>query len=161
MLFRSLPEARVLSETAKVVGTDGEKMSKSYGNTIELFDEPKQLRKKLMSIKTDSTPVEASKDPEQCSVYTLYKLFADAEQQAALAERYRVGGMGYGEAKQALFEAADAFIGPARERRASLAAQTGYVEDVLQTGAGKAREKAVAVLNRAREACGLSLRKSV
>ena len=153
-----LPEARVLSETAKVVGTDGEKMSKSYGNTIELFDEPKKLRKKLMSIKTDSTPVEASKEPEQCSVYTLYKLFADATQQAALAERYRAGGMGYGEAKQALFEAADAFIGPARERRASLAAQAGYVEDVLQTGARKAREKAVAVLNRAREACGLSLR---
>lgn len=156
-----LPDARVLSETAKVVGTDGEKMSKSYGNTIELFEEPKKLRKKLMSIKTDSSPVEAAKVPEQCSVYTLYKLFADDAQQASLAERYRAGGMGYGEAKQALFEVADAFLKPARERRAELGARAGFVEDVLQVGASKARQKAVEVLNRAREACGLSLRKSV
>ncbi len=153
-----LPEARVLSETAKVVGVDGDKMSKSYGNTIELFDEPKKLRKKLMSIKTDSTPVEALKDPETCSVVTLYKLFATAEQQSELAARYRAGGMGYGEAKQALFEAAEAFFGPARERRQLLAADTSTVEDVLHTGAQRAREKAREVLNRAREACGLTAR---
>lgn len=150
-----LPEARVMAETAKVVGTDGEKMSKSYGNTIELFEDAKKLRKKIMSIKTDSTPVEAPKNPETCSVFTLYKLFATDTQQAALAERYRAGGMGYGEAKQALFEAADAFFGPARERRAALAADVGYVEGLLQSGALRAREKARDVLNRAREACGL------
>ena len=150
-----LPEARVLSETAKVVGTDGEKMSKSYGNTIELFEDAKKLRKKIMSIKTDSTPVEAPKNPETCAVFTLYKLFASEAQQASLAERYRAGGMGYGEAKQALFEAADAFFGPARERREKLAADASYVDDVLQTGAARARVKGQEVLGRAREACGL------
>ena len=150
-----LPEARVLSETAKVVGTDGEKMSKSYGNTIELFDDAKKLRKKIMSIKTDSTPVDAPKDPDTCAVFTLYKLFASEAQQASLAERYRGGGMGYGEAKQALFEAADAFISPARERREKLAADASYVDDVLEAGAARARTKGQDVLNRAREACGL------
>lgn len=155
-----LPEARVLAETAKVVGTDGEKMSKSYGNTIDLFEDPKKLRKKIMSIKTDSTPVEAPKNPETCSVFTLYKLFATDAQQAGLAERYRAGGMGYGEAKQALFEAADAFISPARERREKLVADASYVEDVLQAGAQRARAKGQEVLNRAREACGLLKRGS-
>lgn len=155
-----LPEARVMVETAKVVGTDGEKMSKSYGNTIELFEEPKKLRKKIMSIKTDSTPVEAPKNPEACSVFTLYKLFATDAQQAALAERYRAGGMGYGEAKQALFEVADAFFGPARERREKLAADASYIDDVLQAGAQRARAKGQEVLNRAREACGLLKRGS-
>ena len=153
-----LPDARVMAETAKVVGTDGEKMSKSYGNTIELFEDAKKLRKKIMSIKTDSTPVEAPKNPETCAVFTLYKLFATDTQQAELANRYRAGGMGYGEAKQALFEAAEAFIGPARERREKLAANTNDVEDVLQAGAQRARVKAQEVLNRAREACGLSRR---
>ena len=153
-----LPDARVMAETAKVVGTDGEKMSKSYGNTIELFEDAKKLRKKIMSIKTDSTPVEAPKNPETCAVFTLYKLFATDTQQAELANRYRAGGMGYGEAKQALFEAAEAFIGPARERREKLAANTNDVEDVLQAGAQRARVKAQDVLNRAREACGLSRR---
>ena len=153
-----LPDARVMAETAKVVGTDGEKMSKSYGNTIELFEDAKKLRKKIMSIRTDSTPVEAPKNPETCAVFTLYKLFATDTQQAELANRYRAGGMGYGEAKQALFEAAEAFIGPARERREKLAANTNDVEDVLQAGAQRARVKAQEVLNRAREACGLSRR---
>ncbi len=153
-----LPEAQVMPDSAKVVGIDGEKMSKSYGNTIELFEEPKKLRKKLMSIKTDSTPVEQSKNPETCSVFTLYKLFANASQQTQLAERYRAGGMGYGEAKQSLFDAADAFFSSARERRQQLAADATTVEDVLQAGALRARAKAQVVLNRAREACGLSAR---
>lgn len=153
-----LPDARVMAETAKVVGTDGEKMSKSYGNTIELFEDAKKLRKKIMSIKTDSTPVEAPKNPETCAVFTLYKLFATETQQAALAAKYRAGGMGYGEAKQALFESAEAFFGPARERREKLAANASDVEDVLQAGARKARVKAQEVLNRAREACGLERR---
>ena len=153
-----LPEARVMTESAKVVGTDGEKMSKSYGNTIELFEDPKKLRKKLMSIKTDSTPVDAPKNPDTCAVFTLYKLFASTHDQAALADRYRGGGMGYGEAKQALFEAADAFIGPARDRRERLAAEPNFVEDILKAGAKRARVKAQEVLNRAREACGLNPR---
>ncbi|WP_459556511.1 tryptophan--tRNA ligase [Lacunimicrobium album] len=150
-----LPNARVLDSTAKVVGTDGEKMSKSYGNTIELFMPEKQLRKKIMSIKTDSKAVEDPKDPETCPVFTLYKLFANAEQQEALAARYRAGGMGYGEAKQQLFEAAMEYFGSARTRREQLVANPSEVHDILKAGAQRARAKAQATLTRAREACGL------
>lgn len=153
-----LPNAKVMEATAKVVGTDGEKMSKSYGNTIEIFLPPKQMRKKIMSIKTDSTPVEAPKDPENCAVFTLYKLFASDAEQAALAHRYRAGGMGYGEAKQAVFDKASEFFQAANERRAELVAHPEKVEQVLQEGAAKARAKAREVLNRARTACGLSAR---
>ena len=153
--FLHLPNARVLEEGAKVPGTDGEKMSKSYGNTIEIFEADKPLRKKIMSIKTDSTPMEAPKNPDTCSVFALFKLFASAEQQAALAERYRAGGMGYGEAKQAVFDAAMSYFSTARTRRVELAANPGYVEEVLQAGAKKARAKGQAVLQRVRDACGV------
>ncbi len=150
-----LPEGHVLKETSKVPGTDGEKMSKSYNNTIGIFEAPKKLRKKFMSIKTDSTPVEDSKEPESCSVFGLYKLFANDEEQQALAERYRAGGMGYGEAKQTLYEKAMEHFAEARERREKLEQNLSDVEDILQAGAKKAREKAREVLDRAREACGL------
>lgn len=153
--FLHLPNARVLDEGAKVVGTDGEKMSKSYGNTIEIFEADKPLRKKIMSIKTDSTPMEAPKNPDTCSVFTLFKLFASAEQQASLADRYRAGGMGYGEAKQAVYDAAMEYFAPARARRVDLVADSSYVEDVLQAGAKKARAKGQEVLQRVRDACGL------
>lgn len=151
-----LPTPRVLDETAKVPGTDGEKMSKSYGNTIDIFEPEKKLRKKIMSIKTDSTPVEAPKNPDTCPLFTLYKLFATPQQQALLAERYRAGGMGYGEAKQALFEIAYAFFAPARERREQLAADPRTVHDILAAGAKRAREKGAEVLDRAKSACGLA-----
>jgi len=150
-----IPEAKVLSATAKVPGTDGEKMSKSYNNTIELFETPKAMRKKFMSIKTDSTPVEEPKNPENCAVFQLYQLFANEEEQAALAARYRAGGMGYGEAKQTLYDKAMSFFGPARERRAALEADPNGVEAVLKQGASKAHSKAREVLARARTACGL------
>ncbi len=151
-----LPAARTLDESAKVPGVDGDKMSKSYGNTIEVFEDPKKLRKKIMSIKTDSTPVDAPKDPNSCHIFMLYQLFATPEQQAALAERYRAGGMGYGEAKQALFELADQFFAPARARRAELAADPATLHDILQAGAQAARTKGGEVLARAQRACGLS-----
>jgi tryptophanyl-tRNA synthetase len=151
----TLPQAHVVEATAKVPGTDGEKMSKSYDNTIEIFEDPKRLRKKIMSIKTDSTPVEEPKDPERCSLFALYQLFATPEQQEALAKRYRAGGMGYGEAKQALYDAAIAYFAEARARREQLAANPSLVDDILKTGAQKARAKAREVLNRARTACGL------
>ncbi|MBA3315930.1 MAG: tryptophan--tRNA ligase [Planctomycetaceae bacterium] len=151
-----LPEAYVLGTAAKVVGTDGEKMSKSYGNTIEIFEEPKKLRKKINGIKTDSTPVEEPKNPDADSVFTLYKLFASPEEQEALAARYRAGGMGYGEAKSALYEAAMSHFGEARERREALAADPGTLEDILQAGAAKARAKAQEVVDRVRRAVGLS-----
>src|SRR5262245_47377000 len=154
-----LPAPRVLDDSAKVPGTDGEKMSKSYGNTIELFEPEKQLRKKIMVIKTDSTPVEAPKDPEKCNLFTLYKLFASLEQQAALAARYRAGGMGYGQAKEALFEAAMAYFATARENRERLAADPATVTEILRAGAKKARSKGAEVLDRARQACGLRARR--
>lgn len=154
----TLPQARTLDETAKVPGTDGEKMSKSYGNTIELFEPEKKLRKKIMAIKTDSTPVEAPKNPDTCSVFTLYKLFATADQQAELAARYRAGGMGYGEAKQELFELANAHFAEARARREVLAADIDGLRDILRAGASRARVKAAEVLDRARSACGLRQR---
>lgn len=153
--FLHLPTARVLDSSAKVPGLDGEKMSKSYGNTIELFEEPKPLRKKIMSIKTDSTPMEAPKDPDHCHIFALFRLFASEAEQAALAARYRAGGMGYGEAKQALYDQASAHFAPARERRAELAADPHTLDDILAAGANRAREKARTVLERVRSACGL------
>ena len=156
--FLKLPTARVLEAGAKVPGTDGEKMSKSYGNTIEIFEAEKPLRKKIMSIKTDSTPLEAPKNPETCSVFTLFQLFASPEQQAALANRYRAGGMGYGEAKQAVFDAAMNYFADARTKRIGLAAQPSDVEDVLRAGAKRARETGREVLDRVRSACGLGTR---
>jgi tryptophanyl-tRNA synthetase len=149
-----IPEGRVLDTSAKVPGLDGEKMSKSYGNTVEIFEAPKKLRKKIMSIKTDSKGVEDPKEPEGDSIFTLYKLFADDAEQGALAAKYRAGGMGYGEAKQALFDKADQFFAPARERRAKLAADEDGVRDILATAAKKSRAKAREVLDRARSACG-------
>jgi tryptophanyl-tRNA synthetase len=153
-----LPVPR-LNETAKVPGTDGEKMSKSYGNTIDVFEPEKKLRKKIMAIKTDSTPVEAPKDPDKCSLFTLFKLFASPEQHAALAARYRAGGMGYGEAKQALFEIAWEYFAVAREKREKLAADPATIVDILRAGAVRARQKGAEVLDRARTACGLRSRR--
>jgi len=154
--FLHLPEARVLDSTAKVPGTDGEKMSKSYDNTIEIFEAPKAMRKKIMSIKTDSTPVEAPKNPDTCSIFTLYQLFTTSEQQAAMAQRYRAGGMGYGEAKQALYDAAMEYFAKARARREQLTADIAGVEQILADGAKQARRKGQEVLARVRQACGLS-----
>jgi tryptophanyl-tRNA synthetase len=151
----TLPNAHVVEATAKVPGTDGEKMSKSYGNTIDIFEEPTKLRKKIMSIKTDSTPVEEPKDPDRCSIFALYTLFATPEQQAMLAKRYRAGGMGYGEAKQALYDAALAHFAEPRARREQLASDPTVVDDILKAGAEKARAKGRAVLDRVRNACGL------
>lgn len=151
----TLPEAYTLDESAKVPGTDGEKMSKSYDNTIELFEPEKKLRKKIMSIKTDSKGIEEPKDPETCSVFTLYKLFATPEQQGALADRYRAGGMGYGEAKQALFEAATEYFGPARARRQELEANPGRIDEILEAGKQRVQAKGREVLERVRKVCGL------
>src|SRR5215475_3543613 len=113
------PSARLTKES-KVMGIDGQKMSKSYGNTIDIFAEGKPLQKTIMSIVTDSSKVEDPKDPERCNVFALYSLFATQEEKAALAARYRAGGMGYGEAKQLLYEKMEAYFAPARERRKQL-----------------------------------------
>jgi len=148
------PEVK-LNEAMVVPGIDGQKMSKSYGNTIPLFDLPAQIRKLIMSIKTDSTPVEAPKNPETCNVFALYKLLANAEEVKELEGAYRKGGMGYGEAKKRLAEVTERLLAPARERRAKLENDPDYVEDVLVTAAKKARGIAREVMADVREACGL------
>src|SRR5438552_3379595 len=147
-----------LDKHAKVPGTDGQKMSKSYGNTIEIFAEGKALKKTVMAIVTDSKTVAEPKDPESSNVFALYSLFATEEEQAALAERYRAGGMGYGEAKSLLLEKIDSYFGPARERRKQLAAQPGYVEEVLREGGQRARAEAEQTMALVREAVGLRAR---
>ena len=150
-----VPEPYILDDSAVVLGVDGGKMSKSYGNTIDLFDEPKRLKKRIMGIVTDSTPVEEPKDPDQCTVMSIYRLFATPEERAAMEERYRAGGMGYGEAKKALHEKVEAKFGPLRDRRAELLAHPDDVEDVLADGARRAREASGPVLERVRSAVGL------
>jgi tryptophanyl-tRNA synthetase len=144
-----------LDKMPKVPGIDGQKMSKSYGNTIEIFAEGKALQKPVMSIVTDSTPVESPKDPEKCTVFTLYSLFAGEEEQTALAARYRAGGLGYGEVKKMLLEKINAFFGPIREKRKQLAAQPEYVEEVLRKGAQKARAEARQTMALVRQAVGM------
>ena len=149
------PEGK-LSTTPKVVGVDGEKMSKSYGNTIDLQSSEKELKKVIMSIKTDSTPVEQPKNPDNDNIFTLYALFATDEEQAALATRYRAGGMGYGDAKKLLLEKVIAYFAAYREKRTELLAKPDYVNDVLRDGASKARAVARKTLDEARQACGLA-----
>ncbi len=150
-----LPDPMIRDEVAVVPGVDGQKMSKSYGNTIEIFGPPKQVRKTIMKVVTDSTPLEEPKDPDTCNVYALYRLFASEAEAAGLAERYRAGGMGYGEAKKALAEKFEAHFEPFREKRAYLEAHPDEVEDVLQAGAARARETIRPVLQAARAAVGL------
>ena len=144
-----------LNEAAVVPGLDGEKMSKSYGNTIDLFDDPKTVKKRIMGIKTDSTPVEDPKDPDRCHVFALLRLFADADETADWTRRYRQGGTGYGEAKKRLAELFEARFGPARARRAKLEDDPAYVERVLTEGGRRAREVACGVMRDVRAACGI------
>jgi len=139
-----------------VPGTDGEKMSKSYGNTIEIFGDEKVLRKKVMSIKMDSrTPEEPKPDADRNLAIQLMKLVAPPEVARDYEERLRAGGLGYGDLKKALFEHYWNYFAEARRRRAELAANLDYVESVLREGAARARAKPQEVLRRARRACGL------
>jgi len=150
-----IPRAKVLDSSAKVPGTDGEKMSKSYGNFIEVFEDEKSARKKVMRIATDSRPMEEPKDPDTDHLYQLYSLFANEKEREEMAALYRKGGFGYGEVKKALADAAANYFAPARERRAELAAKPEEIRQILGDGAATARKKASEVLRRAQEACGL------
>jgi len=150
-----LPSPMIRDEVAIVPGTDGQKMSKSYGNTIEIFGEEKKLRKKFMSIITDSKPVEEAKDPETCPVFALYKLFATPAQVEEMAGRFRAGGLAYGVAKQELFEMFWTQFAPLRQRRGEIAADSGYVESVLKAGGEKARAIAETTMAEVRHAVGL------
>ncbi len=155
-VFR-LPRARVLETAARVPGTDGEKMSKSYNNTIEIFEDPKTMRKQVMRITTDSRPMEDPKDPATDHLYQLYCLFASEVEKQEMAELYRRGGFGYGQVKKALADAAEQYFAEPRQRRLDLAANPSRMREILGDGAAKARRKAVEVLRRAQQACGIAI----
>ena len=136
-------------------GTDGEKMSKSYNNTLDVFEEPKAQRKQIMRIVTDSRPMEEPKEPDSDHLFQLYSLFADDAGREAMAALYRRGGFGYGEVKKALAELAVDFFAEARQRRQELESHPENVRQILGDGAAKARKKAGEVLLRAQRACGV------
>lgn len=150
-----LPDPMIREDMATIVGLDGQKMSKSYNNTIELFGEEKATRKKIMSIQTDCKGMEEPKDPTTCSIFALYKLFANEAQQYEMAEKYRAGHFGYGHAKQALFDLFWETMRPMRERRESLAKDPAYVDQILAEHALKARLIARETIDRVRNAVGL------
>ncbi|GIW95400.1 MAG: tryptophan--tRNA ligase [Pirellulaceae bacterium] len=152
----TMPRAKVLEHAARVPGIDGQKMSKSYQNTIEIFEEPQSMRKKVMRIVTDPRPMEQPKDPETDRLYQLYSLFVSEAEREQMAALYRRGGFGYGQVKQALADAAEQYFAEAREKRRALAARPEQVREILAAGAEKARRKASEVLARARDAMGLT-----
>jgi len=151
----AIPEPHIRDTVAVVPGLDGQKMSKSYGNTVEIFGAAKEVKAKIMRIVTDSKGLADAKDPDTCNVFALYKLFATEAEREALAARYRAGGMGYGEAKKALAEKFEAHFGPLRAKRDELAKNLDYVEGVLRAGADRARAEARQTLKKARQAVGL------
>lgn len=151
-----MPEAIISEATAVVPGLDGQKMSKSYGNTLPIFGEEKPLRKLInKKVVTDATPLEAPKPTENSIILALYKLFATPEQYQAMVDAHHAGGVGYGQFKKDLFEAYWEYFRAAREKREWILANPGYVDDVLNTGAARAREEAAKVLTRVRKAVGL------
>jgi len=151
-----VPEPYILEDSAVVPAVDGEKMSKSYGNTIPIFEEPKPLKKRVMGIVTDSTPVEDPKDPDKCTVFALYKLFATDDEREEMRARYLAGGMGYGDAKKALLAKIEDKFGPLRERKRDLMVRPDDLQDTLARGAARAREHARPLLERVRTAVGFS-----
>ncbi|MCE5303812.1 MAG: tryptophan--tRNA ligase [Planctomycetaceae bacterium] len=150
-----LPKAKLLDASARVPGVDGEKMSKSYGNTLDIFEEPKSLRKQIMRIVTDSRPMDQPKEPGTDPLFQLYSLFAADDACEAMAEKYRRGGFGYGEVKKALADASVDYFAEARARRVEFAAHEDRVREILGDGAAVARKKAAEVLRRAQQACGV------
>ncbi len=151
----TLPEAYIVPEVAVVPGIDGQKMSKSYDNTIEIFQTPKQTKKRCGKIVTDSTALEEPKDPDACNVFALIKLFADADEQAEIADKYRSGGYGYGHAKNRLAELINERFADARDRYDELEKSPDTVRDILREGGRKARQAAEATMERVRSASGI------
>jgi tryptophanyl-tRNA synthetase len=150
-----LPEPYILEEVAAIPGIDGKKMSKTVGNGIEMFASDKKLRSQIMSIVTDSKGVAEPKDPDGNTIFQLYSLFANPEERAALADAFRRGGLGYGDAKKALHEKVLAYFGPAREKRRALESQPDIVEDILRDGAKRARAATAELMDEVREAAGV------
>ena len=150
-----LPQEHILKSVAVVPGIDGRKMSKSYDNTIEIFEPEKNVKKKVMRIVTDSTPIEDPKDPETCNAFALLKLVAEAGELAEWEEKYRKGGVGYGTVKKRVVELLHEYFGPFRQKREDLENNREYVEQVLCNGAQKARAVAYKTMKRVRDAMGL------
>jgi len=150
-----IPEADIREASALVPGIDGQKMSKSYDNHIEIFGDEKDTRARIMRVVTDSKTLDEPKDPDTCNVFALYRLVSTEEEIEELAGRYRAGGMGYGDAKKALFGRMWDYFADLRAKRESLAADPGYVESVLEHGASRARTEARKTLDAARQAAGL------
>ncbi|MDW7644158.1 MAG: tryptophan--tRNA ligase [Desulfuromonadales bacterium] len=152
----TLPEPEIDDEVATVPGIDGQKMSKSYGNTIDLFQEEKTLRKSVMRIVTDPTPVEEAKDPDKCNVFQIYRLFLNKEEEKSLRQRYLAGGMGYGEVKEELFVTVRDFFAPYAARRQELLADQDRLRKILANGRDKARYAASKTLRKVRKKTGLA-----
>jgi tryptophanyl-tRNA synthetase len=150
-----LPKDHILESVAVVPGIDGRKMSKSYGNAIEIFESESSVKKKIMSIVTDSTPVEDPKDPDKCNVFAMLKLFATPEETKEWEQKYRQGGIGYGHTKKRLVELMHGFFRPYRQKRQELESNPDKVEKILLDGAARARVVARQTINEVREAVGL------
>jgi tryptophanyl-tRNA synthetase len=153
-IFR-LPQELILAECEVVPGIDGQKMSKTYNNTIGMFEAEASIKRKVMSIVTDSKTVAEPKDPERSNLFALYRLFATPEERTAMEQKFRAGGTGYGEVKQELFHKIIDYFAPYREKRKELENNLDYVERVLAEGAQKAREAAQTTINRVKQAVGV------
>ncbi|MEI6218595.1 MAG: tryptophan--tRNA ligase [bacterium] len=151
----TIPEPSIRETVAVVPGLDGRKMSKSYDNHVELFGSEKDTRARVMRIVTDSTPLEGPKDPDKCTVHSLYRLLVKPDEAAEMAARYRAGGYGYGQAKKALADAVIDYFKEFRTKREEFKKDPGHVESVLRKGAEIARAEARKTLNKAREAMGI------
>jgi tryptophanyl-tRNA synthetase len=151
----TVPSEHIIDSVAVVPGTDGRKMSKSYGNTIEMFEPEKTIRKKVMRIVTDSTPVEEPKDPDKCNVFALLKLFAQPQELTEWENKYRKGGTGYADAKKRLAELVIDYFKPYRQKREELEKNIDYVKETLNKGAKRAKAVAAETLIQARKAVGL------
>ncbi|MDO4558396.1 MAG: tryptophan--tRNA ligase [Planctomycetia bacterium] len=153
-VFR-IPKGYILDSSACVPGTDGQKMSKSYHNTLDIFADARAQRKEIMRITTDSRPMDQPKDPYTDSLYLLYRLFATEEERAEMEAMYRRGGFGYGTVKKTVADKAEAFFAEARGRRKEFESDPDRVKAILAEGATRARKKAAEVLHRAENACGV------
>lgn len=150
-----IPEEYILPEVESVPGIDGQKMSKSYGNTIDIFMDYKELKSRVMSIVTDSTPLDKPKDPDTSTIYMLYKLFGTPEETTDMREKFLAGGYGYGHAKKELLEKIHSHFENQRKRRSELENNLDYIEAVLKDGAERARKRAVKVIERVQHASGI------
>jgi tryptophanyl-tRNA synthetase len=151
----TIPEPEISEDVAVIPGIDGQKMSKSYGNTLEIFAPEKEFKKKVMSIVTDPTPVEAPKDPDTSTIYALYRLFASREKAMEMGEKFRKGGYGYGDAKKDLFGLLWEYFAPYRARRGQILANRDFVAEVRRKGAEKARSFGAPTLKKVRELVGI------